>query len=84
MGRFRAVATLIAIGPRFAPVREAMLTAPDPITRDSVLCAPSPVGTDGALLRIAAEGFESASHKLRSSFAALTGVLDDDPFVRKW
>jgi urease accessory protein len=84
MGRFLALATVFAVGPRFAAVRQAMLAAHDVTTNDSTLCAPSAVGEDGAILRMAAEGFEGASHKLRSSFAALTAVLGDDPFARKW
>ena len=84
MGRFLAVATLIAVGPRFANVRQAMLEANDGPTDERTLCAPSPVGGDAAILRIAAESFECASRKLRSSFAALAQVLGDDPFARKW
>jgi urease accessory protein len=84
MGRFLAMATLVAIGPRFANLRQAMLAANEGPTDQRVVCAPSPVGGDAAILRVAAEGFESASRKLRSSFATLARVLGDDPFARKW
>ncbi len=84
MGRFLAMATLVAIGPRFADLRRAMLVVNEGPTDERVVCAPSPVGSDTAILRVAAEGFECASRKLRSSFAALARVLGDDPFARKW
>jgi urease accessory protein len=83
MGPFSTMATLIAVGPRFAPVRLAMLARQEP-PDGSALVAPSPVGSDAAILRVAAKGFECASHHLRSSFAALTDILGDDPFARKW
>jgi urease accessory protein len=85
MGRFLALATLVAIGPRFAPVQRAILAANDGATTDTrAICAPSSAGHDGAILRVGAESFECASRKLRSSFAALAEVLGDDPFARKW
>ena len=85
MGRFDVVLTLIALGPRFGPLREAMLAprrAPSPA--DATVVAASHVGVDAAIVRIAAERFESASNALRPSFSALTRVLGDDPFARKW
>lgn len=85
MRRFDVVVSVIALGPRFATVREAMLAALPPLgSRDSVLAAASSIGDDGCILRVAAERFESASLTLRSSFAALARVLGDDPFARKW
>jgi urease accessory protein len=85
MGRFDLLASLVAIGPRFAAVRDAMLagviTAPPGA---STVWAASPVGHDGAVLRLATDHFENASRVLRSSFAALARWLGDDPFVRKW
>jgi urease accessory protein len=85
MGRFDVVMSLLAIGPRFAPVRDALL-APAALARpgDRAIAAASPIGTDGAIARVAAERFESASSVLRASFAALASVLGDDPFARKW
>ncbi len=82
MGRFQAVATLMAIGPRFAPVRDAMLRSEDALP--NVLRSPSAIGTDAAVLRVAAERFESASAALRSSFEALANIMGDNPFARKW
>ena len=99
MGRFDVVLSLLVVGPRFAGVREAMLSrwsspaglgaraeadSGAPARGDSVLVAVSPLGSDACILRVAAERFESASRTLRSSFAALAAVLGDDPFARKW
>ncbi len=84
MGRFDIVLSLLVVGPRFAAAREAMLASQAEARGDSVLMAASPLGADACILRVAAERFESASRALRSSFAALTGVLGDDPFARKW
>jgi urease accessory protein len=91
MGRFDVVLSLIAIGPRFAAVRDAMLAAlPPDGCGDAVLVAASPIGGgdggghDGCIVRVAAERFELASLALRSSFAALAHGLGDDPFARKW
>jgi urease accessory protein len=85
MDRFDVVVSLVAVGPRFASVRDAMLlplAAPSP--SDSVVVAASPVGVDGAVTRVAADSFENASRALRRSFVALALALGDDPFARKW
>lgn len=90
MGRFDVVLSLLAVGPRFASLRQAMLSASSsaapssPCAGGSVLVAASPLAEDACILRVAAERFESASRVLRSSFASLAAVLGDDPFARKW
>ncbi|MGA7119245.1 MAG: urease accessory protein UreD [Polyangiaceae bacterium] len=85
MGRFDAVLWLVAIGPRFEGVREAMLSpVPFPSPGDSAVVAASSLGADVAVVRVAADRFESASRVLRPSFAALSRALGDDPFARKW
>jgi urease accessory protein len=85
MGRFGVMATLLAVGPRFAAVREAMLgTRARGAEPGGAVAAASPLGDDAVVLRIAADRFESASRVLRSSFAALARTLGDDPFARKW
>jgi hypothetical protein len=78
--------SLLAIGPRLEPLRQAMLSSStcEPTRGGSVLVAASPLAEDACILRVAAERFESASRALRSSFAALATVLGDDPFARKW
>lgn len=85
MGRFDAVAWLVAIGPRFEGVRSAMLAPlPFPSPGDPAVLAVSPIGIDVAVARVAADSFEHASRALRPSFAALARALGDDPFARKW
>jgi urease accessory protein len=91
MGRFDAVLSLAAFGPRFLPLREAILAAPlEERARGRghahahAIVAASPLGEDGCIVRVAAERFETASLALRSSFSVLAGILGDDPFARKW
>jgi urease accessory protein len=85
MGRFDVVLSLVAVGPRAASVRDAILhETPRPALRDAALGAASPIGSDGAVLRVVAERFEHGTRLFRPSFAALTKLLGDDPFVRKW
>jgi urease accessory protein len=85
MGRFGVVLSLVAIGERFATLRDPILAlraAASPA--NATLVAVSQIGVDAAIVRIAAERFESASRVLQPSFRALSGVLGDDPFARKW
>jgi urease accessory protein len=78
IGEFDALATLIAVGPRAAPLRADLAGA----TGD-VLIAPSPIGDDGALIRVAAPGAESLARALRALLAPTVILLGDDPFARK-
>jgi urease accessory protein len=82
MGRYDVVLSLVAIGPRFGPVRQAMLSARS--SSSDAIAAVSPLGVDAALMRVAGDCFEAASRLLQSSFAALAVILGDDPFARKW
>lgn len=84
MGRFDVVLTLVAVGPRFAGIRDTILARAPRSDRNGTLAAASPLGADGAILRVAAERSEYASRMFRPSFAALSRVLGDDPFARKW
>jgi len=84
MGRFDVVLSLVAIGPRFARVRDAMFAPGRASSYATAIAAASPLGRDGGILRVLAESFESASSALRSSFSELARLLGDDPFARKW
>jgi urease accessory protein len=81
MGRFEALATLIAIGPR-----GDVLGVPEAPARGApTLAARSPLTVpDGALVRVAAETVEQLHGAVRGLLAGLPGVLGDDPFARKW
>lgn len=84
MGRFEVFLTLVAVGPRFASVRAAMLEPPSRSESNDTIAAASALATDGAILRLASTRTESAIRMFRPSFAALAEVLGDDPFARKW
>ncbi len=84
MGRFDAVLSLVALGPRLGGIRDAMLAPELASGCGSALVAASPLGHDGAILRVFAERFEAASYALRSSFVELARLLGDDPIARKW
>jgi urease accessory protein len=86
MGRFDVIMSVVAVGPRFGSVREALLAAPAGARSicPSTVVAASPVGVDVVVLRVAADSFQNASRALRRSFAALANALGDDPFARKW
>ena len=85
MGRFDAVATLVAIGPRARRVRDALLgTAPPLEARAPLVQTASPLGEDGAITRIAATSVERLTTRVRELLAPLANELGDDPFARKW
>jgi len=55
-----------------------------PVTRQgSLLCSASPV-RDGAVLRLAGEGSEEVGRELERHLQPLSGVLGDNPWLRKW
>ena len=78
LGDFDALATLIAVGRRAAPLRAELAAA----TGD-VLVAPSPIADDATLVRVAAPGAESLARALRALLAPTVILLGDDPFARK-
>jgi urease accessory protein len=82
MGRYESIATLVIAGPRFAPLRAAVLASASPCT--DVIVAAGPIAGDAAVLRIASTRFEKALSTLQSCVQALASVLGDDPFARKW
>jgi len=89
MGGYDVVLTLIALGPRCAGIRGAMLEAAvgksaSEASREALVAASRLEGDGGCILRVAAPRFEMASRILRSSFTELARVLGDDPFARKW
>ncbi|HSO40242.1 MAG TPA: urease accessory protein UreD [Labilithrix sp.] len=82
LDRFEALATVLAVGPRVAPVA-ASIQAPSVVTRDLV-AAPSALSCAGAaLVRIAAT---SPAHALAEARARLRNLPDIDvvdPFVSR-
>ena len=78
MGRFDAIATIVAIGARAPALAE---TAAKP--GGDFLAARSPLA-EGVLVRAAATSAERLHQGVRALLAALPATLGDDPFARKW
>ncbi len=76
MGRFDAIATVIAVGPQAAPLGE--------VIRDDCFVAVSSAIPDGVLVRAAATSTEQLQRGLRSLLGGIATLLGDDPFARKW
>jgi urease accessory protein len=84
LGRFAALATLVATGPAVRALREQWLAPTELSRRAPVLIAPSPIGDDAVVVRMAAESMLALGNVLRSLLAPLVPLLGDDPFARKW
>ena len=84
MGRFDALVTIVATGPRVRALRDALLAAPSlPDRTAPMILAASPI-EDGVVARLASDDVGRATTKLRALLAPIAGVLGDDPFARKW
>jgi urease accessory protein len=81
VGRWRAFATVLALGPRAAPVAEALAEAG--ADGPEVRIGESPVA-GGVLARVGAIDTAGAVAAVRRLLAALPALLGDDPFARKW
>lgn len=84
--RFNCFATLLVLGPLVQNMAAKLLTeiAARPVERRAPLvCSASPI-RDGALLRIASEQVEAVGHELHRHLSALSALLGDDPWRRKW
>ena len=79
-GRFGAFATVMALGPRAAPVAERLRRAP---LRASPVVAASEVA-GGVVARVGGVGTEAVGGALRELLADLPALLGDDPLARKW
>ena len=86
MGRFDALTTVVAVGPRAKPVLDAILAqTPVAIGRDSTLLeSVSRIGDDALVVRIAATDAQVAARRVRELLVSLPDLLGDDPFARKW
>jgi urease accessory protein len=79
MGRFDALATIVACGPR-APA----LDVPAAARGADLVAAASPLADgSGTLVRVAATSAERLHAGVRTILAALPAALGDDPFARK-
>lgn len=75
LGRFDALATVIAIGPQ---------AALGELVRDECFVAVSSPLPEGALVRVAAMSVEHLHRGLRILLGKIASLLGDDPFARKW
>lgn len=75
LGRFDALATVIAVGPN-ATLAEAA-------NHDDWTAAASPL-VEGTLVRAAATSVEQLHRGLRILLGGIATLLGDDPFARKW
>jgi urease accessory protein len=89
MGRFDAFATVVVLGDALAADARALLddaSSSRPARGDALQLSASPLGASGApgvSLRLAADGAETLSKRLRSILGFLPRHLGDDPFARK-
>ena len=85
-GRFNCLATLLFLGPLIGETAEKMLEelSARPVSRRAALVwSASPV-RGGAVLRVAGEAVEAVGHELHQHLRALSSLLGDDPWSRKW
>lgn len=87
LDRFEAFATLLAVGPRVAPVTRGLL-APSVVTNE-VVAAPSPLSdtcapaSPGAIVRVAATSPEHALAEARRRLRNLPDIDVVDPFASR-
>jgi len=85
MGRFDALATVIAIGPLALAVRERVLASSVRPEREATrVHGASAIGEDSVIGRIAATSSAEAALSVRAVLEPLVQLLGDDPFARKW
>jgi urease accessory protein len=84
-GRFRALATLLLVGPAFAALREAARAAVEarPPSRTARLVqAASPIAEDALLLRLGGVTVEEVLRGLRAHLRTIPAFLGNDPWRR--
>ena len=86
MGRFDAVASVLAVGPQAREVQARVLAAAStPPQKDaSRLWSAAALGPDAALGRLAASSAGEAVSAVRAMVAPIASPLGDDPFARRW
>jgi urease accessory protein len=75
MGRWDALATIVAIGPRAPALHDA---------RDREWLAAVGAISDGTILRGAARSAQALHRGVRAALSELPALLGDDPFARKY
>jgi urease accessory protein len=81
MGRFDALATIVALGPRAGAVAAALLAAADgPLAPGADVMISASAITDGAIARVAGVAVEPVALAVRALLAPVAAVIGDDPF----
>ncbi|MEY2410669.1 MAG: urease accessory protein [Verrucomicrobiota bacterium] len=86
MGRFHCLALLLVLGPMLAGISTDLLAdihGREIRARSALVTSVSPI-EGGAILRVAGESVELVRHELHRHLIALTPVLGDDPWSRKF
>jgi len=86
MGRYDALATIIAVGPRAREVRARLLAAAalPPVGTSTCLVSATALGAEATLGRLAATSAQEAIARIRKVVEPLALELGDDPFARRW
>jgi urease accessory protein len=87
MGRFDVISTVVIVGPRWrdAAAHATAAVAECPVERGAdLLVAAAPLKDAGCLLRIAGRSVEQISAVIRGYLSAISSLLNDDPWARKW
>jgi urease accessory protein len=85
LGRFKALATLVVVGPQFRELRESaqVKAGGEPLRRDAPLVqTASPLGDDAVVLRLAGETVEAVLRALRGHLSGIPAFLGNDPWRR--
>jgi urease accessory protein len=86
MGRFNCLALLVVLGDSLATEAANLLAlaAARPVTAKARLVVSASPLRHGALLRIAGESAEDVAREVQRSLGFVPGLLQDDPWSRKW
>jgi urease accessory protein len=89
MGRFDCLATVMLVGPAFAPAAADAMRRVNTVAlrrRAGLLASASPLpsGCPGAVVRVAGGGAEAVGRFVHALLAAAWDALGEDPWARRW
>lgn len=85
-GRFDCLASVLLLGPKLEFHAKALLAAiaSEPVVpRASLIVSASPCA-DGLVMRLAGASVEEVGRAIQRHLSFLSGLLQDDPWARKW
>ncbi len=85
-GRYQCFATLLCLGPAMANIASAALESVKtrPVERDGALLMTASPVRDGVVVRWAGREVEAVGAAVRTQLSAVSPLLGDDPWARKW